>query len=79
MSVSSGGSSATPDDLRRWWWEPTVLECFRAGVLLLLLGDVGKIDAGADDDGCFTGGKISTAISILAVEMSDAAAAWCDK
>lgn len=56
-----------------------MLERFRAGVLLLLLGDVGNTDAGADDDGCFTGGKISTAISILAVEMSDAAAAWCDK
>lgn len=56
-----------------------MLERFREGGLLLLLGDVGNIDAGADDDGGFTGGKISTAISILAVEMSDAAAAWCDK
>lgn len=56
-----------------------MLDRFRAGVLLPLLGDVGKIDAGADDDGSVSGGKISTAISLLAVEMSDAAAAWWDR
>lgn len=78
MSVSSGGSLAMSDDLRRCC-EPTVLERFRG--VPDLLGEEGKTETGADDGVyvCFNGGGMSTATSALAVVMSEAAAAWCDR